>query len=78
VHGEVDGFVKLVVDKKTDTLLGAHMIGPHVTDMITEMGLAQVLEATSMNIAHTIHPHPTLSEAIMEAALAVEGKAIHG
>ena len=78
VHGEVDGFVKLVVDKKTDKLLGAHMIGPHVTDMITEMGLAQVLEATSMNIAHTIHPHPTLSEAIMEAALAVEGKAIHG
>lgn len=77
VFGEADGFVKLVVDQESNKLLGAHMIGPHVTDMITELGLAQVLNATSMEIAHTIHPHPTLAEAIGEAALAVEGKELH-
>lgn len=77
VFGEADGFVRLVVDQESNKLLGAHMIGPHVTDMITELGLAQVLNATSMEIAHTIHPHPTLAEAIGEAALAVEGKELH-
>lgn len=77
VFGESDGFVKLVVDQDTDDLLGVHMIGPHVTDMISEAGLARVLDATPWEIAHTIHPHPTLSEAIGEAALAVDGKAIH-
>jgi dihydrolipoamide dehydrogenase len=77
VFGESDGFVKLVVDEGTDDLLGVHMIGPHVTDMISEAGLARVLDATPWEIAQTIHPHPTLSEAIGEAALAVEGKAIH-
>ncbi|MFS0822814.1 dihydrolipoyl dehydrogenase [Bacillus sp. 1P02SD] len=77
VFGESDGFVKLVVDELTDDLLGVHMIGPHVTDMISEAGLARVLDATPWEIAHTIHPHPTLSEAIGEAALAVDGKAIH-
>ena len=50
------------------------MIGPHVTDMISEAGLAMVLDATPWEIAHTIHPHPSLSEAIGEAALAVDGK----
>lgn len=77
VHGEVDGFIKLIADEKNGKLLGAHMIGPHVTDMISEAGLAKVLEATSWDIAHTVHPHPTLSEAIMEAALDVEDEAIH-
>lgn len=77
VFGESDGFVKLVVDQDTDDLLGVHMIGPHVTDMISEAGLAKVLDATPWEVAHTIHPHPTLSEAIGEAALAVDGKAIH-
>jgi dihydrolipoamide dehydrogenase len=77
VFGESDGFVKLVVEEGTNKLLGAHMVGPHVTDMITEVGLARVLNATAMDIAHTIHPHPTLAEAIGEAALAVDGKAIH-
>ncbi|MED1469439.1 dihydrolipoyl dehydrogenase [Bacillus salipaludis] len=77
VFGESDGFVKLVVEEGTNKLLGAHMVGPHVTDMITEFGLARVLNATAMDIAHTIHPHPTLAEAIGEAALAVDGKAIH-
>ncbi|HZG71541.1 MAG TPA: dihydrolipoyl dehydrogenase [Chondromyces sp.] len=77
VFGEAEGFVKIVADKKTDDLLGVHMIGPHVTDMISEAGLARVLDAASWEVAHTIHPHPTLSEAIGEAALAVDGKAIH-
>ncbi|MBG9444926.1 dihydrolipoamide dehydrogenase [Cytobacillus firmus] len=78
VFGESDGFVKIVADKDSDDILGVHMIGPHVTDMISEAGLARVLDATPWEVAHTIHPHPTLSEAIGEAALAVDGKAIHG
>lgn len=77
VFGENDGFVKLVADAKTNDLLGVHMIGPHVTDMISEAALASVLDATPWEIGQTIHPHPTLSEAISEAALAVDGKAIH-
>lgn len=77
VYGESDGFVKLVVDKETDDILGVHMIGPHVTDMISEAGLAMVLDATPWEVSHTIHPHPTLSEVMGEAALAVDGKAIH-
>ncbi|MFK2824305.1 dihydrolipoyl dehydrogenase [Bacillus sp. B190/17] len=77
VYGESDGFVKIVADKQTDDLLGVHMIGPHVTDMISEAGLARVLDAAAWEVGHTIHPHPTLSEAVGEAALAVDGKAIH-
>lgn len=77
VFGESDGFVKIIADSDTDDLLGIHMIGPHVTDMISETGLAKVLDATPWEIANTIHPHPTLSEAIGEAALAVDGKALH-
>ncbi|MDF1507554.1 dihydrolipoyl dehydrogenase [Robertmurraya sp. DFI.2.37] len=78
VFGESDGFVKMIADEESNDILGVHMIGPHVTDMISEAGLAQVLDATPWEVAHTIHPHPTLSEAIGEAALAVDGKAIHG
>lgn len=77
VNGEVDGFVKVITDSATNDLLGVHMIGPHVTDLISEAGLAHVLNATAWEIAHSIHPHPTLSEAIGEAALAVDGLAIH-
>ena len=77
VLGESDGFVKFVADAKTNKLIGAHMVGPSVTDMITEAALAQVLEATSMDVANMIHPHPSLNEAIGEAALAVEGIALH-
>ena len=77
VFGESDGFVKMIVDEDTDDLLGVHMIGPHVTDLISEAGLARVLDATPWEIAHTIHPHPSLSEAIGEAALASLGIAIH-
>jgi dihydrolipoamide dehydrogenase len=78
VYGEADGFVKIVADANTDDVLGVHMVGPHVTDMISEGALARVLNATPWEIAHTIHPHPTLAEAIGEAALAVDGMAIHG
>ncbi|MFH0067955.1 dihydrolipoyl dehydrogenase [Peribacillus sp. NPDC056705] len=77
VFGEADGFVKIIADKRTDDILGVHMIGPHVTDMISEAGLAKVLDATPWEIGKTIHPHPSLSEAIGEAALAVDGRAIH-
>ncbi|CAF1773634.1 Dihydrolipoyl dehydrogenase [Bacillus subtilis] len=77
VYGESDGFVKIVADRDKDDILGVHMIGPHVTDMISEAGLAKVLDATPWEVGQTIHPHPTLSEAIGEAALAADGKAIH-
>ena len=78
VFGETDGFVKIIADKDTDDLLGVHMVGPHVTDMISEAGLAKVLDATPWEIAESIHPHPTLAEAIGEAAMAVDGNQIHG
>jgi dihydrolipoamide dehydrogenase len=78
VHGETDGFVKIIADKETDDLLGVHMVGPHVTDMISEAGLAKVLDATPWEMAESIHPHPTLAEAIGEAAMAVDGNQIHG
>lgn len=77
VYGETDGFVKIVADAKTDDLLGVHIIGPHATDMISEAGLARVLDAAPWEVAMSIHPHPTLSEAIGEAALAVDGLEIH-
>ncbi|MDW0111323.1 dihydrolipoyl dehydrogenase [Sporosarcina aquimarina] len=77
VNGKPEGFVKIIADEKTDDVLGVHMIGAGVTDMISEAGLAMVLDATPWEIADTIHPHPSLSEVIGEAALAVDGKAIH-
>ncbi|MDR4248331.1 dihydrolipoyl dehydrogenase, partial [Bacillus thuringiensis] len=69
--------VKLVVDEEKNDILGVHMIGPHVTDMISEAGLARVHEATPWEVAHTLPPHPSLSEAFGEAALAVDGRALH-
>nr|WP_318538950.1 dihydrolipoyl dehydrogenase [Terribacillus saccharophilus] len=78
VYGESEGFVKIIADEKTNDLLGVHMIGPHVTDMISEAALAKLLDATPWEIGQTIHPHPTLSEIIGEAALAVDGEQIHG
>jgi dihydrolipoamide dehydrogenase len=76
VYGDSDGFVKVIADKNTDDILGVHMIGPHVTDLISEAGLAQVLNATPWEVGQTIHPHPTLSEALGEAMLAVDNRAI--
>jgi len=76
VYGDTDGFVKVIADQKTNDILGVHMIGPHVTDFISEAALAHVLEATPWEVGQTIHPHPTLSEALGEAMLAVDGMAI--
>jgi len=78
VYGEADGFVKVVADADSNDILGVHMIGPHVTNSITEAALAQVLNATPWEVGQTIHPHPTLSEALGEAMLAVDGIAISG
>lgn len=78
VYGESDGFVKMIMDEESNDLLGVHMIGPHVTDMISEAGLALVLNATPWEIGKTIHPHPTLSEIMGEVSLTLEDQAIHG
>ncbi len=75
--GETDGFVKLIIGAKHGEILGAHIIGSEATEMIAEMGLAITLEATIEEIEATIHAHPTLAEAMHEAAAAAEGKAIH-
>ncbi|PWI58679.1 dihydrolipoyl dehydrogenase [Sulfoacidibacillus thermotolerans] len=77
VYGEADGFVKIIGDQETNDLLGVHMVGPHVTDLISEAALAHVLDAAPFEIGQTIHPHPTLTEALGEAALALDGRAIH-
>jgi len=74
---EPDGFVKLIFDAKYGELLGVHMIGEHVTELLAELVLAKNLEATEDEIMEAMHPHPTLSEAVMEAAGAGEGRAIH-
>ncbi|MDI6765680.1 MAG: dihydrolipoyl dehydrogenase [Bacteroidota bacterium] len=75
--GEIDGLVKLIFDEKYGELLGAHILGADATEMIAELGLAKTLETTAEEIIRTIHAHPTLSEAIMEAAENAEGQAIH-
>ncbi|KKE80678.1 dihydrolipoyl dehydrogenase [Oceanobacillus caeni] len=77
VYGETDGFTKIISDNKTNDILGIHLVGPHVTDLISEASLAKILDATAWEIGQTIHPHPTLSEVIGEAALAVDGFQIH-
>ena len=77
ILGESEGFVKIIADSKSDDLLGVHMIGPHVTDLISEAGLAKVLNAVPWEISYAVHPHPSLSEIFGEAALAVDGAAIH-
>lgn len=77
VNGNSDGFVKIIADADTEDVLGVHMIGQNVTELISEAGLAIVLDATPWEIASTIHPHPSLSEVMGEAALAVDKKAIH-
>ncbi len=75
--GHSEGFVKLIFDKKYGELLGAHMIGANVTEMIAEIVVARKLETTGHEIIKSIHPHPTMSEAIMEAAAAAYGEVIH-
>ncbi len=75
--GEMDGFVKLLADKTTDRLLGAHIIGPDAGTLIAELVTAIEFGASAEDVARTCHAHPTLSEAVKEAALAVEGRALH-
>ena len=75
--GHTEGMVKLIFEKKYGELIGAHIIGAEATEMLAELGLAMKLEATWEEIAHTIHAHPTLSEAVMEAALDSEGISPH-
>ena len=74
---ETEGFVKILADVKTDKVLGVHMIGPHVGEMIAEMAIAMEFGASSEDIARTCHAHPTFSEAIKEAALSVDKRQIH-
>jgi dihydrolipoamide dehydrogenase len=77
IHGETGGFVKMVADGKTGRLLGAHIVGPNATELIAEPALTQLFQGDAWELGRNIHPHPTLSEAVMEAALAVDGHAIH-
>jgi dihydrolipoamide dehydrogenase len=75
--GETTGWVKIITDAKYGEILGAHMIGPEVTELLPELTLAQMMEITPAEIARNVHSHPTLSEVIMEAAHVAEGHAIH-
>ncbi len=77
VNNDSEGFVKILADSKTDKVLGVHIIGPHCGDMIAEMGLAMEFGASAEDIARTCHAHPTHTEAIKEAALAVDKRPIH-
>jgi dihydrolipoamide dehydrogenase len=75
--GQSEGFVKLIFDKQTGELLGVHMIGENVTELLAELVLARKLEATEAEIIEAMHPHPTMSEAVMEAAGVADARAIH-
>ncbi|MBF5093179.1 dihydrolipoyl dehydrogenase [Azospirillum sp. INR13] len=75
--GNTDGFVKILSDASTDQVLGVHMIGPNVSEMIGELVLAMEFSASAEDVARTCHAHPTLSEAVKEAALAVDGRPLH-
>jgi dihydrolipoamide dehydrogenase len=77
VNNETEGFVKILADSKSDRVLGVHIIGPHCGDMIAEMALAMEFGASAEDIARTCHAHPTHTEAIKEAALAVDKRPIH-
>jgi dihydrolipoamide dehydrogenase len=75
--GDYAGWVKIVVDEKYGEILGAHMIGPEVTELLPELTLAHLMELTPHEIARNVHAHPSLSEVLMEAAHAAEGQPIH-
>jgi dihydrolipoamide dehydrogenase len=77
IGGEHEGFVKVIGHKETNDTLGVHLIGPHVTDLVAEASLAFTLDATPWEIGSATHPHPTLSEVIGEAAMAVDGRSIN-
>jgi dihydrolipoamide dehydrogenase len=75
--GETEGFVKIVADKQYDEVLGIHMIGPRSTELVAEATVALRLESTVEELIRTIHAHPTMAEAVGEAAHAAHGAAIH-
>ena len=75
--GDTSGMVKVIRDKQSDRMLGAHLIGPSASELLAQSVLAMEFDATIEDIAHTIHAHPTLSEAMHEAALSADGRAIH-
>jgi dihydrolipoamide dehydrogenase len=75
--GERDGQVKIVADRRTDRILGAHILGPRASDLIAELALAMEMGASAEDVGRSVHAHPTLPEAVKEAALAVAGRAIH-
>jgi dihydrolipoamide dehydrogenase len=77
ILGDTQGFVKLVSESHHGELLGVHIMCPHATEMIAESVLALTLEATHTELSDAIHAHPTLSEAIAEACLGVDGKSLH-
>src|SRR5208337_2495943 len=74
---ETEGMIKIVASKKHGEVLGVHIIGPHATELIAEAAFAMEMEATVEELANTIHPHPTLSEALREAAMVLSGGATH-
>jgi dihydrolipoamide dehydrogenase len=75
--GDYTGWIKLITDSRYGEILGAHLIGPEVTELLPELTLAQMMELTTAEIARNVHAHPTLSEVLMEAAHAAEGHPIH-
>ncbi|HQL40452.1 MAG TPA: dihydrolipoyl dehydrogenase, partial [Anaerolineaceae bacterium] len=75
--GDYAGFAKIITDAKYGEILGAHLIGPEVSELLPELTLAQRMELTAAEIARNVHAHPTLSEVLMEAAHGVEGHPIH-
>jgi dihydrolipoamide dehydrogenase len=77
ILGRADGFVKIVRETRHDQLLGVHIVGPRATELIAEAGMGLRLEATNEDLERVIHPHPTLSEAMMEAARVAAGRGIH-
>ena len=74
---EAEGFAKVVVDAHTGEILGAHLLGGEVTELLGELSLARIMEGTSLEVGAVVNAHPTISEAVKEAALAAEGKAVH-
>ena len=77
IGGEYEGFAKVIADKATDDTIGVHIVGPHATDLIAEASLGISLEVTPWEIGAATHPHPTLSEVLGEAAMAVDGRSIN-
>ena len=75
--GHTEGMVKLVVDARYGEILGGHMIGPEVTELLGELALTKLLEGTTLELGWAVHPHPTISETLKEAALSVQGNAVH-